>query len=232
MDNLQTIGKQIAKIFRKNGLSYQQTKKVVAYARHECGLKAPSQRKGVIDRLTRSEEERFINEAYGIDGRRGLMLRTLLETGLRVSEFIALQVEDISFEERLIIVRAGKGGKQREVPITQSLARELRLYVGVRNTGPVFQSPRGGQYSARRVQQMVAETAEAAGIIKRVYPHLLRHTIATRLLNAGMPIELVQKMLGHERLDTTRIYAQSETATMKKGFDLAMKNRELADLRI
>ena len=69
MDNLQTIGKQIAKIFRKNGLSYQQTKKVVAYARHECGLKAPSQCKGVIERLTRSEEERFINEAYGIDGR-------------------------------------------------------------------------------------------------------------------------------------------------------------------
>lgn len=227
MDDLQAIGKQIAKIFRKNGLSYQQTKKVIAYARRECGLKASSQSKGAVDRLTRSEEERFINEAYGIDGKRGLMLRTLLETGLRVSEFNALQIEDISFEERLIIVRAGKGGKQREVPITQSLAREMRLYVGVRNTGPAFQSPRGGQYSARRIQQMVAETAEVAGITKRVYPHLLRHTIATRLLNAGMPIELVQKMLGHERLDTTRIYAQSETTTMRKGFDLAMKNREV-----
>ncbi len=226
MSDFQAVGKQIAKIFRKNGLSYQQTKKVVAYARRECGLKAPSQRKGVVERLTRSEEERFINEAYRIDGRRGLMQRTLLETGLRVSEFIALQVEDISFEERLIIVRAGKGGKQREVPITRSLARELRLYVGMRNTGPVFQSPRGGQYSARRVQQMVAETAEAAEIKKRVYPHLLRQTIATRLHNAGMSIELVQKMLGHERLDTTRIYAQSETATMRKGFDLAMQKRE------
>ena len=114
------------------------------------------------------------------------MLRVLLETMPRMSEFVSLQVEDISFEEDLIILGNGKGGKRREVPITNSLARELKLHVGGRNTGALFLSPKEGGYSTRRIQQIVKETAKKAEITKRVYPHLLRHTMATRLVNGEM----------------------------------------------
>jgi integrase/recombinase XerD len=141
---------------------------------------------------------------------------------LRVSEFVALHVEDVSFEERLVTVREGKGGKRREVPIAQSLARELKLHVGGRNTGPLFQSPRGGSYSPRRIQQIVRETARDAGITKRVYPHLLRHTMATRLVNSGMPIDHLKKALGHSSIDTTQIYAETETRSVKDSFDAAL----------
>jgi integrase/recombinase XerD len=137
---------------------------------------------------------------------------------LRVSELVALQVEDISLTERILTVRDGKGRKRREVPLSRSLARELRLHVGGRNTGPLFQSPRGRSYSVRRIQQVVKETAEDAGIPKPVHPHLLRHTMATRLVNRGMPLEHIRKVLGQESIDTTRMYAETETESVKESF--------------
>jgi len=221
MPNPQEDAKRIARILRNGDYDYDGSKYLFKLARRRAGLKPPESRDSTVDRMTREETEQFVGEAYATDGRRGLMLRTLLETMLRVSEFVSLQVEDISFEEGLVIVRDGKGGKRREVPITESLSRELKLHVGGRNTGPLFQSPRGGTYSARRIQQIVKETAEAAGITKRVYPHLLRHTMATRLVNGGMPIEHVRKVLGHESIDTTRIYAETATASVQESFQEA-----------
>ena len=74
---------------------------------------------------------------------------------------------------------------------------ELRLHLGDRRTGHVFPSPRGGHYSSRRIQQIVKERARDAEITKRVYPHLLRHTVAQRLADEGMPENLLQTFSGH-----------------------------------
>ena len=220
--DLQTIAHEVARLFSKHELSYDQTKRVVALARRRLGLHPTKKRGGSAKRLSQEETERFIAEAYRQSGRTGLMLRTLLETGLRVSEFVGLDAGDVSFEEQLVTVRRGKGDKRREVPITVSLSRELRLHLGDRRTGPLFRSRSGGAYSARRIQQIVAATAEAALIEGRVYPHLLRHTMATRLVNQGMPISSVQKLLGHEDIKTTQVYAVTETATMQRDFERAM----------
>jgi len=70
-----------------------------------------------VDRLTVEEELRFLDQAYAQDGRTGLMLQTLLETGARASELVQLRVEDVSLAERVVTIRDGKGGKRREVPI-------------------------------------------------------------------------------------------------------------------
>lgn len=221
MPEPQEDAKRIARFLRGGDYDYDGSKYVFKLARQRAGLKPPKRRKNTVDRMTREETERFIEAAYHTGGRIGLMLRTLLETMLRVSEFVALQVEDISFAENLIIVRDWKGGKRREMPITDSLTRELRLHVGGRNNGPLFQSPRGGCYSARRIQQIVKETAEDAGITKRIYPHLLRHTMTTKLVNSGMPIEHVRKVLWHESIDTTRIYAETATESVQESFQEA-----------
>jgi integrase/recombinase XerD len=219
MSDPQKDARRIARILRNGDYDYDGSKYVFKLARQEAGLKPPTKRSGTVARMTQEETDAFIETAYEADGRRGLMLRTLLETMLRVSEFVALQVEDISFAERLLTVRDGKGGKRREVPLSRSLARELRLHIGGRNTRPLFQSPRGGSYSVRRIQQIVKETAEDAGITKPVHPHLLRHTMATRLVNRGMPLDHIRKVLGHESIDTTRIYAETETESVKESFD-------------
>ena len=176
----------MAKLLRDGGYSYDQSKHLIAEARRRVGLTPPQRKKGSVDRLTREELEALLSAAYASSGIRGLLIRSLLETGSRVGAFCQLCVEDISFAELEVRVR-DKGGKTRDVPILQSLANELRIHLGDRRTGFVFPSPRGGPYSKRRLQQIVKELAAVAEIRKNVYPHLLRHTIAQRLADQGMP---------------------------------------------
>ncbi len=119
----------------------------------------------------------------------------MFQTGARVSEFANIKVEHFFFEELMILIDKGKGGKSRYVPILAELAQELRTHLGERSTGYLFETNRHLPYSPRRIQQIVKTPAEGAKIKKRVYPHLLRHSVATTLLERGMPIDQIQKLL-------------------------------------
>ena len=216
---------QFADILMREGLDYTQTKAVFKQARGKTGLTAPKERRGSPARLTLEEELHFIDQAYAQGGQVGLMMQVLLETGARVSEFVALRVEDVALAERAIVIEDGKGGKRREVPIRTELARLVALHVGSRRSGPLFLSRqrradgRPPAFTRQRIGQIVRHIAHAAGISKRIYPHLLRHTMATRLLAIGMDITDVQKFLGHEDIATTRIYAATSIAKLRRKFD-------------
>ena len=222
---IERVADAIAAILAREGLDYGQTKAVFKAARQKAGLKAPKEKRGAPARLTLEEELRFIDQAYAQSGRIGLMMQTLLETGARASEFVALRVEDVSLAERVVTVVDGKGGKRREVPIRPELARLLALHIGKRRAGPLFPSRERGRgalprvYTRQRVGQMVRGVAMAAGITKRIYPHLLRHTVATRLLALGMDITDVQRFLGHDDIGTTRPYAETSVAMLRRKFD-------------
>lgn len=149
------------------------------------------------------------------------MIRTLLETGSRVSAFARMEVEDISFTDLEIRV-IDKGDKVRDIPILESLANELRLHLGNRETGYVFPSRQGGHYSTRRIQQLVKKLAQDAGITKNVYPHLLRHSISQYLADNGMPIDLLQKFLGHTDPATTQVYYEPNRVNVKRSYREAM----------
>jgi site-specific recombinase XerD len=116
-------------------------------------------------------------------------------------------------------------GKSRYVPILPELAQELRTHLGQRTVGYLFETNRATCYSPRRIQYVVKETAAQAEITKRVYPHLLRHSVATTLLERGMPIEQIQKFLGHAKLETTQVYAESSTAMLRESYQRALSNR-------
>ena len=220
MGYIEKISDKIAKIIIKEGLDYNQTKAVFKEARNKAGLKPAKKIKGAVKRLSLEEELAFINQAYEESGRIGLMMQTLLETGCRVSEFIELRVEDISFLERVITIQKGKGGKRREVPIRKELAKQLKIHIAKRKAGPLFKSrQKPYKYTRQRIGQIVRSVAQKAAIRKRIYPHLLRHTVATKLLNLGMGIAEVQKFLGHEDIATTQLYASMNTSTLRKRFD-------------
>ena len=225
MGRIARIASAVAAILAREGVDYQQSKAVFKAARQKAGLRAPPDRRGTIDRLTLEEELRFIDQAYARSGRTGLMLQTLLETGTRVSELVQLRVEDVSLAERVVVIRRGKGGRRREVPIRRELAQLLGLHIGSRRAGPLFPSRQKGSgpvphvLTRQRVGQLVREVARAAAITKRVYPHLLRHTMATRLLALGMAITDVQRFLGHEDIATTRRYAETTAALLRRKFD-------------
>ena len=221
---LQRDIKRVARLLRAGNYSYDQSKYLFAEARKAVGI-APSRhrKKGSVDRLNKEELEAFLEAAYEHSGRRGLMMRTLFETGLRVGTFVEIDVEAISFGDLEIRVE-GKGDKRRDVPILPSLANELRLHIGERRAGPLFRSRQGGAYAKRRVQQIVREVALEANITKRVYPHLLRHTVAQYLADHGMSEELLQQFLGHERPQTTQIYYKPKRERVKQSYRKAMNS--------
>ncbi len=212
------------KLWRKYHLTYDQAGYVGKEVRRLLGIKRAKSRKNVIQRLSRDEEQKLIRCAYRENSSYGLLLKTLFLTGARVSEFVSIKVEDFYFDEQMILIQKGKGGKSRYVPILPELAQELQTHLGSRKTGYVFESNRHTKFTARRIQQIVKETADRAGIIKKVHPHLLRHTVATFLLEKGMPLEQIQKFLGHSKIETTQIYAESSTGMMKEGFQRAFSN--------
>jgi integrase/recombinase XerD len=213
---------KVAKILREGGYSYRQSKRLIKLAREEVGLERPNPGGGTKKRLSTAEQEDFLNEAYSRSGREGLMMRTLLETGARVGAFVQIRVEDVAFSDHEIRLRETKGDKPRDVPILSSLTHELRVHVGDRQTGWLFPSPRGGHYSKRRVQQIVKDVAEAAGIQKSVHPHLLRHTTAQRLRDEGMPLDHLRRFLGHEDIETTQRYYDTKQSDVRQSFDEAM----------
>jgi site-specific recombinase XerD len=139
---------------------------------------------------------------------RVLILRTLYESMVRVSELVSLEIQDINFEKAAILVRFGKGGKQRVVPISHALAADLKEYVKNRQ-GPLFLSSWGHEYSTRYIQKICKEVSTYCEFTPPVTPHIFRHSHATFLLNAGVDIAHLQMLLGHSDISTTTIYARS-----------------------
>jgi integrase/recombinase XerD len=210
------------KLWRQYHLTYDQTHYVAKEVRRALAIERPKTRTCVVARLSRGEERQLIAHAYRIQGTRGLLIKTLFQTGVRVSEFVNITADEVFCEGQMILIGKAKGGKSRYVPILPQLAQELRTHLGHRVTGYLFETVQHTQYSPRRIQQIIKETAAEAQITKRVYPHLLRHSVATTLLERGMPIEQIQKFLGHSKLETTQIYAESSAEMIKESYQRAM----------
>ncbi len=219
---LRSVINATKKLWRQHHLTYDQTRYVAKEVRQSLAVERPKMRKRVVARLSRDEETRLITHAYRMQGERGLLIKTLFQTGARVSEFVNLKAEDVFFEEQMILIAKAKGGKSRYVPILPELAQELRTHLGQRTVGYLFETNRATRYSPRRIQQIIKETAAQAQITKRVYPHLLRHSVVTTLLERGMPIEQIQKFLGHSKLETTQLSAESSTEMLRESYQRAL----------
>ncbi|RIH90127.1 Tyrosine recombinase XerD [Meiothermus luteus] len=211
---LEGVIRETAWLWRKAHLSYDQSRYVVERVRRLLALEPPPARRRVVERLSREEVERLLEAAYRLHPRKpvyGLMLKTLFYTGVRVSEFVFLRAQDVHLDGEAphLYVHKAKKDSVRYVPILPALAQELRVHLAGRTRGYLFESNRHERYSPRAIQKLIRRAAQEAGIEKRVYPHLLRHSVAQILLDRGMPLEQLQKFLGHRDLKTTQIYAES-----------------------
>ncbi len=216
---------QTVRLWRKHHLTYDQTKYLVEQTRRRLELSPPRERKRTVERLDWSEVQALNDAAYGLRSSYGLMVKTLFYTGARVAEFIHIRVDDLHLQDNPPQVHVAEPKRQstRYVPVPPSLAHELRTHLGPRRVGFLFESNRHTRYSPRTIQSIVKQAALAAGITKRVYPHLLRHSIATLLLQSGeVPLDQVQKFLGHRQIGTTQIYAETSLRALGENYQRAM----------
>lgn len=139
------------------------------------------------------------------------ILALMLYAGLRQGEVAALDLADVEIGERSgrVRVRMGKGGKRREVPLNREARRSLAAWLENRDHGgpALFPSKRSARISARTIIRQVAEIGRQAGI-EGLRPHDLRHTCAKRMADEGVQLTVIQRVLGHERLETTARYLQ------------------------
>ena len=144
------------------------------------------------------------------------VITLLLHTGLRVSELAGLKPEDVRREGSVwvLVVRAGKGNKRREVPLNDT-AKGIMERLLKETTGDLFASRKHGPLSVRAVQRMLNKYARIAGL-ENVTPHVLRHTFAKNLIDMGESIDRVAALLGHANLNTTARYTRPTLGDLEK----------------
>ena len=158
------------------------------------------------------------------------ILETLYSTGIRVSELVALNMDDIDFLGEVVHVR-GKGKKERISPIGSSALQVIQHYMEYRNkraqsngnfdSKVLFVNKHGQRLSTRSVRRKMDKYLKMSGLDPAISPHTLRHSFATHMLNKGADLRSVQELLGHQSLSTTQIYTHLTTKRLKEVYDNA-----------
>ena len=182
-----------------------------------------------IEHIKHQEKQREPLSSYEVETlrwnchtvREKALIDFLFSTGCRVSECSSVDLADVSWEDRSVIIRHGKGNKQRIVFFNAESELTLRKYIEQRNDNnpALFVCSRNphSRMSARSIEKEIRNIGTRCGI--DVYPHKLRHTFATSGLHGGMPLERLQTLMGHENPRTTMIYAKINNADLKREHD-------------
>jgi integrase/recombinase XerD len=180
-------------------------------------LDLPRQPRLLPETLDVAEVERLL-DAAGEATRERSLIELLYASGLRISEALQLDLEDLSFDAATVRVM-GKGGRERVVPVGEVALDWLRRWiaddrppllatshVAPSRGGPLFLGDRGRRLARQQAWSAVKRAASAAGLADRVSPHTLRHSFATHLLEGGADLRIVQELLGHASINTTQLY--------------------------
>lgn len=198
-----------------------------------ASIRTPKQEKK-LPRFLEYEEVKRLLECPPIENWLGsrdrAIMETLYSTGLRVSELVALNMDDIDFLGEVIHVR-GKGKKERVAPIGSSALQAIQHYMEFRNKRAqsngnfdpkvLFVNKHGQRLSTRSVRRKMDKYLKMAGLDPAISPHTLRHSFATHMLNNGADLRSVQELLGHQTLSTTQVYTHLTTSKLKDVYENA-----------
>ena len=186
-----------------------------------------------LPRVLSPEEVFALLEAPGKDDPISIRDRAILElfyaSGIRVSELVGLNLEDLILDQRLIRVM-GKGKKERIIPVNDTAVKRLKEWLGLRNklaksvldpdTGKaVFLSREGKRISKQMIGVLMKKYLKKGKLLRPATPHTLRHSFATHLLDSGMDIRSIQELLGHSSLSTTQRYTQVGLKELMEAYD-------------
>lgn len=166
------------------------------------------------------------NEAAAAGLRDRAILETLYSTGIRVSELVGLDIDDVDFISGVVKV-LGKGSKERMAPIGEAALGAIRRYLDkrgerrARDKDAVFLNKSGTRLTDRGVRRVIDKYIRVCSMEEKISPHSLRHSFATHLLDRGADLRSVQELLGHMNLSTTQIYTHVTTERLKAVYDKA-----------
>ena len=194
-------------------------------------VRTPKQEKK-LPRFLEYEEVKRLLETPPLDNWLGArdraILETLYSTGIRVSELVALNMDDVDFLGEVVHIR-GKGKKERIAPISSSALQVIQHYMEYRNkraqnngnfdSKVLFVNKHGRRLSTRSVRRKMDKYLKMAGLDPSISPHTLRHSFATHMLNKGADLRSVQELLGHQSLSTTQIYTHLSTSKIKEIYE-------------
>jgi len=199
--------------------------RVLGESRKFYYLDRPKRDKVLPEVLTKDEVQLMISTTSNLKHKCIIML--IYSAGLRVSEALNLRITDIDGKRQMIIIRKGKGKKDRNSLLSKKILLYLReYYILHKPKDYLFEGAYGGTYSATSVLKIVKRAAKQAGIKKKVTTHTLRHSFATHLLEQGTNLRYIQSLLGHESSKTTEIY----THITSKGLDNVLNPMDDMDL--
>ena len=206
----------------------------VVDANPAIGLHSPKRGKSLPEFLTDSEIEQVLNNIK-MDSPAGYRNRTILEllyaTGMRISELSSLNFENLNLEENEITV-FGKGSKERIVLVSERAKKFLETYIKkvrylifkdekVLSQSPVFINKTGYRLQPQSVRLAIKDVVERIELPKHVTPHVFRHSFATKLLENGADLRIVQELLGHSSISNTQIYTHVSTERLKQSYNIA-----------
>ncbi|MDD5260048.1 MAG: tyrosine recombinase XerC [bacterium] len=218
-----SIGRKVAAL--KSFFKFLQKKKYLENNPAKV-LHAPKQDKK-LPKFLEVDEMRQLLQAPGDQGFKSLrdssILETLYSTGMRVAELTGLDLENIDFLSGLVRIR-GKGAKERVIPIGEKALSVLYQYLDERarisrETKALFLNFHGHRITDRSINRLIDFYIKKTSVTKKISAHVLRHTFATHLLNAGCDLRSIQEMLGHNSLETTQKYTHVTMERLKKVYE-------------
>ena len=178
-------------------------------------LHRPKREKTLPNVLSKEEVKAILEISGNIKHR--VMLSMIYACGLRCGELLNMRPADIQSNRGIVIIRQGKGKKDRIVPLSQKLLEQLRTYyIAYKPKEWLFEGQSGGMYSDKSIQNVLKQCVIKAGIKKPVTLHWLRHSYATHLLEAGTDLRYIQELLGHQSSKTTEIYTHVSTHSIQQ----------------
>ena len=162
------------------------------------------------------------------------MLELLYASGMRISELVALNLDDVNLQGEYFVRCFGKGRKERIIPLYRQIAENIKQYIDEerpklargRKEEALFLNARGERITRQGFWQKLKEYAKSAGLSSQISPHTLRHSFATHMLNNGADLRSVQELLGHANISITQVYTHLTTEHMRKSYDDAHPRAE------
>ncbi len=175
-------------------------------------IERPKKEKKIPSVLTKEEVQSLISATKTNKSR--LILSLIYGTGMRVSELVNLKKNDLHFDECIGYIKQAKGRKDRSFNIPKNLIEDIKKFS--ENSKEFLFEGKKGKLTTRNIQKIVERARKRTGIQKDVHVHTLRHSFATHLLDEGIDIRIIQAILGHENLDTTKIYTHVSTKKLRE----------------